>query len=105
MNSHKIKTELSFQEDHPFFKGHFAEYPVLPGVYQVQIVLDEIRTHYDEDFDILRIPNIKYINPVLPGEKIAIEVVKASDEKYSFTISSNEGSLIKLFSKGTLIGC
>ena len=82
-----IKAELDVSPDLPLFKGHFPDYPVLPGV----IIMEALAQ--DASFSILvardaegalgffaGIDNAKFRNQVRPGDVVTLEatIVKSS---------------------------
>ena len=59
--------------DHPSLPGHFPGHPVVPGVVVLEQVLAEIeRTHGAPGS--LRLPQVKFVQPLLPGESAEIEL-------------------------------
>jgi 3-hydroxyacyl-[acyl-carrier-protein] dehydratase len=58
---------------HPSLPGHFPGHPVVPGVVVLEQVLAEIeRTH--GPFGPLRLPQVKFVQPLLPDEHADIEI-------------------------------
>lgn len=72
--------DLSFvvPADHPSLPGHFPGRPVVPGVVLLDRVLDAIvasEPHLSADIlDRLRLPQVKFLQPLLPGEPARVEV-------------------------------
>jgi 3-hydroxymyristoyl/3-hydroxydecanoyl-(acyl carrier protein) dehydratase len=58
--------------DHPSLPGHFPGHPVVPGVVVLEQVLDEIERRHGP-LGSLRLPQVKFVQPLLPGEIADIE--------------------------------
>jgi 3-hydroxymyristoyl/3-hydroxydecanoyl-(acyl carrier protein) dehydratase len=59
--------------DHPALPGHFPGRPVVPGV----VVLDRVLAAIEEahgPLGALRLPQVKFVQPLLPGEDARIEI-------------------------------
>ena len=59
--------------DHPALPGHFPGRPVVPGVLVLDRVLDAIE-HDHGTLGALRLPQVKFVQPLLPGEVADISV-------------------------------
>ena len=80
----KIFASYSTCGDHPVFKGHFPNHPILPGVIQIEIMaqagaftLVPALFPYDKNnFEVafLSVINAKFRAPVYPDMKLDIEV-------------------------------
>jgi 3-hydroxyacyl-[acyl-carrier-protein] dehydratase len=52
---------------HPCLPGHFPGQPIVPGVLILDRVLDAIEAGHGARAG-LRLPNVKFVQPLLPGE-------------------------------------
>jgi 3-hydroxyacyl-[acyl-carrier-protein] dehydratase len=59
--------------DHPSLPGHFPGHPVVPGVVVLEQVLAEIERALGA-LGPLRLPQVKFVQPLLPGESAEIEL-------------------------------
>jgi 3-hydroxyacyl-[acyl-carrier-protein] dehydratase len=73
--------EVTFTEDMWFFKGHFPEYPVVPGVILVESVaqcggagLVASGLVRNGVFLLISVDNVKFRRQVRPGDKLRMEV-------------------------------
>ena len=78
-----IFTEWFLKEDQPFFKGHFPNRPITPGVIMCEFVFQsgailmavrEKNSSNDHTPVITRIQNVKLKNPAFPGYLLKAEV-------------------------------
>ena len=63
--------------DHPALPGHFPGRPVVPGVVVLDHVLAAIEEAHTADhapLGPLRLPQVKFVRPLLPGETARIEL-------------------------------
>jgi len=64
--------------DHPSLPGHFPGRPVVPGVLVLDRVLDAIEVAHGP-LGPLRLPQVKFVQPLLPGEPADIELDAQGD--------------------------
>lgn len=66
--------------DHPSLPGHFPGQPVVPGV----VILDQVEAHaralLGAGMRLRRIPQVKFLAPLLPGETASIELDPAAGQ-------------------------
>ncbi|SHN61862.1 3-hydroxyacyl-ACP dehydratase FabZ family protein [Desulfovibrio litoralis] len=63
-----------FQEDSPYFDGHFPDNPVLPGV--VQVMLAVYVASVDTNLKLTNIKRCKFMRMIRPKEEIKVVVFK-----------------------------
>ena len=65
--------DFTIPADHPSLPGHFPGRPLVPGVVVLERVVEAIeRTH--GALRPLRLPQVKFLQPLLPGEVARIEL-------------------------------
>ena len=72
---------FSIAPDHPCLPGHFPGRPVVPGVVVLDRVLAAIEAATGGMLGPLRLPQVKFLQPLLPGEtaEIVLEPIAADD--------------------------
>lgn len=86
--------QFSVDADHPCLRGHFPGHPIVPGVLILDRVLEAIESAHgplpgscdglvmsgaaDERVK-LRLPQVKFLQPLLPGQTARIEIQAAAD--------------------------
>lgn len=86
----------------PFFQGHFPQYPVMPGVLQIEtmaqtaglIVLSALDDACDMETIFLSVERAKFRRPVRPGDTLKAYVVKKAEHhtvyRFSGTVFVND---------------
>lgn len=59
--------------DHPSLPGHFPGRPLVPGVLLLDRVLQAIELEHGA-LGLLRLPQVKFLQPLLPGEQARVEL-------------------------------
>lgn len=60
--------------DHPCLTGHFPGNPVVPGVMILDAVLAAARGQVGANRPLQRLPQIKFLRPLLPEQVVTIEL-------------------------------
>ena len=61
--------------DSPFFRGHFRDFPLLPGVVQVnELALREARRRWPDLRVLERVLGLKFRSPIRPNDRVAIHL-------------------------------
>ncbi len=66
--------EFAVPHDHPALPGHFPGHPVVPGVVVLDHVLDAVEAAHGPLGGALRLPQVKFVQPLLPGQPARIEL-------------------------------
>lgn len=60
--------------EHPSLPGHFPGRPLVPGVVLLDRVLEAVEAHVGKELGALRLPQVKFMQPLLPGEAARVEL-------------------------------
>ncbi len=66
--------EISINEKHIIFDGHFVEMPVVPGVCQTQIIKELLQIIVGENLMLVKGSNIKFTGMIIPTTHSSINV-------------------------------
>jgi 3-hydroxymyristoyl/3-hydroxydecanoyl-(acyl carrier protein) dehydratase len=80
--------QFAVPHDHPALPGHFPGRPVVPGVVVLERVLEAIEAAHGP-LGALRLPQVKFVQPLLPGERadIAIEALAGDVPRWKFRVT------------------
>lgn len=85
-NLHTITIKLNIE--HPIYKGHFPQQPVVPGVCTLQIIKECVSDITKKDIRYSTIPSCKFTSLIVPSEEL-IELTIDLDANYSCNASVN----------------
>lgn len=105
LTNSKIVTIKNLSGEEDFFKGHFVDFPIMPGALTVEglgqtatlLVRSNIPNHKEKDILAYKLKEVKFMAPIFPGNQVRFEIdLIAQDEK---------GAVLqgKTFVKGTLV--
>jgi len=69
--------QFSIPSDHPSLPGHFPGRPIVPGVVVLDHVIAAIEAR-EGPLGALRLPQVKFLKPLLPGEPAEIQITGAA---------------------------
>ncbi len=92
MDPNVANLDFRIAADHPSLPGHFPGRPVVPGVVLLERVLEAIETAGGAELGALRLPQIKFLRPLLPEQTARIEV-QAQDRRWRFRIVRGEETI------------
>lgn len=90
--SDSFQQALRIGADHPCLAGHFPGNPVVPGVLLLENVLRAAEGWLGRDFPSLRLPQVKFLQPLLPEQDAVIELQRVG-ARIRFRIE-REGTLL-----------
>lgn len=84
---HKFLATVTLNETHPVFKGHFEQMPVVPGVFQTQLIKELLQQEIKTSLVLSKGDNIKFMSMIVPGQntEISIEIGYRIDENNYIT--------------------
>jgi 3-hydroxyacyl-[acyl-carrier-protein] dehydratase len=66
--------EFNFNADDQVFAGHFPQRPILPGIFQLEIVRMAAEWLQNRPLTVTEIVKTKFLRPILPGEILKLEI-------------------------------
>lgn len=79
-----IQADILLNTNHPIFKGHFEQMPVVPGVCQTQIIKELIQQETNKTLTLTAGSNIKFTGMIIPTTHPKIQV------EINYTLSENQ---------------
>lgn len=64
---------FAISADHPCLPGHFPGRPLVPGVVLLERVVEAVEAAHGPLAG-LRLPQVKFLQPLLPGEEARVEL-------------------------------
>ncbi len=79
-----INAEIELNNEHPIFKGHFPDVPVLPGVAMMQMVKELVEVGEERALQISKAGNLKFLQMINPNKvdflKVEISIFDRTTE-------------------------
>lgn len=93
-----LSREFRIDADHPAFKGHFPDEPIVPGV----ILLEKVRytvLEFKPGYRIKAFPSAKFHHPLYPDQSFTVTLSETENDVLRFVCSRGDltlasGSLI-----------
>ena len=85
-----LSGDLMFLGDGAYFRGHFENCPVLPGVIQLHFVIKFINLFFHKNIKVYDIIKLKFTNLILPDTLIHFELNKLSDNEFCFCYENDD---------------
>ena len=73
-HSRRGPQEFQFDAAEPFFAGHFPGQPILPGVFQLEMVRQAAEVELKYPVVIRTVSKAKFQRPIRPGETVRLEL-------------------------------
>ena len=86
LSDDKISVTILFNANHPIFKGHFEQMPVVPGVCQTQLIKEILQEEIKKNLILSKGINIKFMAMIVPQQhsKACVEITfKKEIDTYS----------------------
>jgi len=92
--------EFSILGSSDYFDGHFPDFPILPAVAQVNIIMQCVSRFFGNNIGLSEIKRSKFINIIRPDTALVLYLEK-KENNLLFKIASPDEET--MFSTGTLI--
>lgn len=81
--------QFTIRSDHPSLPGHFPGNSVVPGVVVMDRVLDAVEAECGVQVGALRLPQVKFLQPLLPDQTAVVNLEGAAP-KWRFRVHHGE---------------
>lgn len=86
--------QFTIDPDHPCLPGHFPDRPIVPGVVLLERVLEAIERKHGTlphgPGATLRLPRVKFAQPLLPGEVAEITLDLTAPGRWRFRVQRDD---------------
>lgn len=88
-----ITAQISFDIDHPIFKGHFPDMPIVPGVCQTQMLGEVLSKALGKEVQLRSAASIKFLSVVEPtkNKQLQLTITYTQPEADSYSVSALYG--------------
>jgi 3-hydroxymyristoyl/3-hydroxydecanoyl-(acyl carrier protein) dehydratase len=83
--------QFTIPPDHPSLPGHFPGKPIVPGVVLLERVIEAIEAMHGP-LPPLRLPQVKFMQPLLPGESADVYIDGAAP-RWRFRVTHGDALL------------
>lgn len=85
---------FTIPSDHPCLPGHFPGRPLVPGVVLLEQVLLAVSAETGQAIGALRLPQVKFMAPLLPDEEARVEL-EGQAPRWKFRVLRAEQLLVR----------
>ena len=84
----ELIADIRIPSDSPWFKGHFPNNPVLPGIAQLEMVFNLIRQTLGHPIRLAAVNHVRFKQMILPADELRVVVSpkEAQHGRYTFRI-------------------
>jgi 3-hydroxymyristoyl/3-hydroxydecanoyl-(acyl carrier protein) dehydratase len=109
VDRHNLVLDLWVSQQLSVFAGHFPDFPLLPGVVQIDWAVRYARDYLGLDTPVIQVDRLKFSCPILPDTKVQLRIsynTEKAQADFSYTrsyarVHANHSEL--LFSQGRLL--
>lgn len=90
----RMTCRISYDEQHPVFKGHFPGQPVVPGVCTLQTIKELLETMLQRKLVLQQAAQVKYLRLLTPDRKpsVLVEVQEQAGQWQANASLQDEGT-------------
>ena len=74
IDDHDAEFIISLNANHTLYEGHFPEFPLLPGVVQMELIQELLEKAIDQQLILSNAKNIKYLGMINPQNEKRLKV-------------------------------
>jgi len=99
-NENSVSLIFTIPKDSLYFDGHFPDYPILPAVAQIDIVVNFASQNFGTDIIISQIKRTKFLKVITPSLSLLLKLEK-KDASLNFKMTDPDSS--EVYSSGSII--
>ncbi len=105
VGENSVLASIILNASHEVFKGHFPEHPVVPGVFQIQIIKEFLEEFTNSKLQLETSKEIKFIQPITPAMfenlNVKIEIKEKTNEQITFSAQLKNAESVFMKFRGT----
>ena len=78
----------------PVFNGHFPGQPILPGVFLLNFIRQQLQAMHDKPLHFSRLRRVKFLRPVVPDSRLRIECQCVQAPWYNCRVLAEDGAVL-----------
>lgn len=87
-NYRHINAVFRFKKELYLFKGHFPGNPILPGIFQIEMVKYSLEKSFDICLSIKSVKKTKFSNLIHPGKAICLDIMVDKEKNSRFNVKA-----------------
>src|ERR1700677_2627269 len=88
----RVELSLAIPHDLIYFRGHFPNFAILPGVVQIEWVMDLAKRHFPLENATALTLRVKFRRPILPNDRLLLTLeYQPLRNQLNFTYAGPEG--------------
>jgi 3-hydroxymyristoyl/3-hydroxydecanoyl-(acyl carrier protein) dehydratase len=99
-NENSVSILFTIPKESLYFDGHFPDYPILPAVAQIDIVVNFAAIHFGTGMAVSQIKRTKFTKIISPSLSLLLKIEK-KDSSLDFKLTTPDKS--EIYSSGMII--
>ncbi len=95
----RIEISLRFTGDEHFFEGHFPGMPIMPGVAQLGLAVENAKKSYGFDGSLREAKKVKFVHIIEPGHDVVLALERKGEREVKYEFREGDATC----SSGTLV--
>lgn len=94
--SNQLEARIVYRIDNPCFDGHFDNFPIVPGVVQIDWIMRCSYRYWGLDSYLHTIKRVKFMKPIVPDQIIILKMTLCEDRskiEYQMNAESDDAPL------------
>lgn len=80
----ELFADIRVPSESPWFRGHFPGNPVLPGIAQLEMVVDLIRQNADHPLRLAAVSRVRFKQTIVPEDRLRLVVSPKGDQEGAY---------------------
>ena len=93
-----LDADVTFLSNSDYFKGHFPEYPILPGVIQLNFVFSFIKKFFHTNVKSYTVSKLKFSSIIAPDKTVHLHIERTGENEFEFSYANGD----RIYSSGKI---